>query len=103
MRRKREVDSLDDCFDDLEEPTYGFRAKVTLVENSPCILGSTCRGTPASDFFAKRSDGPSYDTTDENLTPADVLDTPEDVLDERQSGEEFFSEAPPDCRVTCQQ
>ena len=93
---------MDDCFDDLEEPTYGFRAKVTLVENSPCILGSTCRGTPTLDFIAKRSDSSSDDITVENLTPEDVLDTSEDVLDERQSGEEFFSEAPPDCRVTCQ-
>ena len=28
LRMKRKVDSLDDCFDDLEEPLYGFRTKV---------------------------------------------------------------------------
>ena len=26
---------------------YGFRSKVTLVENKPCLLGSTCRGIPS--------------------------------------------------------
>ena len=90
IQQKRKVDSLDDCFDDLEEPTYGFRAKVTLAENSPCILGSTCRGNPD---FAKRSFEDDI-KTDENFPS-------EDVLDERQTGEEFFSEGPPDCRVTC--
>jgi len=90
IRQKRKVDSLDDCFDDLEEPTYGFRAKVTLAENSPCILGSTCRGNPD---FAKRSSDDDI-ISDENFPS-------EDVLDERQTGEEFFSEGPPDCRVTC--
>ncbi len=91
LRHKREVDSLDDCFDDLEEPTYGFRAKVSLVENSPCILGSTCRGSPTSDYFSARSDEGSW----HNYYPTD------DAI-ERQTGEEFFSEAPPDCRLACQ-
>jgi hypothetical protein len=36
---------LDDCFEE-EEFLYGFRSKVTLVEDQPCILGSTCRGSP---------------------------------------------------------
>ena len=98
FRRKREIDSLDDCFDDLEEPTYGFRAKVTLVENSPCVLGSTCRGSPTSNSFSARSDEGSWnDVTDDDV---DYYST-DDVI-ERQTGEEFFSEAPPDCRVTCQ-
>ncbi len=97
LRNKREVDSIDDCFDDLEEPTYGFRAKVSLVENSPCILGSTCRGSPTSDYFSARSDEGSWHNNNNNdeYYPAD------DVI-ERQTGEEFFSEAPPDCRLTCQ-
>jgi hypothetical protein len=40
------VYSMDDCYDDMEEPLYGFRTKVTLAENSPCTLGTTCRGSP---------------------------------------------------------
>jgi hypothetical protein len=91
LRHKREIDSLDDCFDDLEEPSYGFRVKVTLVENSPCILGSTCRGPPTA-----RSEEESW-----NDVSSDAYYPTDDVI-ERQTGEEFFSEAPPDCRVTCQ-
>lgn len=89
IRRKREIDSLDDCFDDLEEPLYGFRVQVTLAENSPCILGSTCRVNPD---FAKRSSDDDID---------DEYFSSEDVLDERQTGEEFRSEGSPDCRTTC--
>ena len=36
---------LDDCFEG-EEEKYGFRTKVTLLQNSPCVLNSTCRGEP---------------------------------------------------------
>jgi len=64
---------------------YGFRTRVTLAENSPCTLGDTCRGVPGLDL--------SFDS-DNSLDRAD-----EGV--ERQTGEEFLSEAPPDCRVTC--
>jgi hypothetical protein len=35
---------LGDCFEEEEEFLYGFRTKVTLFEDQPCILGSTCKG-----------------------------------------------------------
>ncbi len=38
---------MDDCFEG-EEVKYGFRSTVTLLENSPCILGSTCKGVPVN-------------------------------------------------------
>ena len=79
-----------DCFDDVEEPLYGFRTRVTLAENSPCILGVTCRGTPDSEFGFDSDNDLNFDRASE-----DYYDL------ERQTGEEFFSEAPPDCRVTC--
>ena len=36
------INSLDDCIDGINEPLYGFRTNVTLLRNSPCILGLTC-------------------------------------------------------------
>ena len=44
--RKLEVDenvnSIDDCIEGVEEPLYGFRTNITLLRDSPCIMGSTC-------------------------------------------------------------
>ena len=34
--------SIDDCIEDIHEPLYGFRTKVTLLKDSPCNIGSTC-------------------------------------------------------------
>jgi hypothetical protein len=39
------VNSLDDCIDGIDEPLYGFRSNITLLENSPCILGQTCQNS----------------------------------------------------------
>ena len=87
---------LEDCFE-VKEEKYGFRTKVTLVENSPCILGSTCRGEPYT--------GPDVESmTAESSSiqnKVDNYDLIQNYLDdfERQSGEEFSSDGPPDCRV----
>ena len=82
-----EVNSFDDCFDDLEEPRYGFVCRVRLVENQPCVLGSTCRGVP-----------------DEDNDLIDIFDQAFDILTTmdyagRQTGEGFSSAGPADCRV----
>ncbi len=37
------VNSLDDCMEGIEEPLYGFRSNITLVDRQPCILGATCK------------------------------------------------------------
>ena len=87
---------LDDCFE-VKEEKYGFRSKVTLVENSPCILGSTCRGEPELELK------PETMTTESSSIQNEVDDNDliQNYLDhfERQSGEEFSSDGPPDCRV----
>jgi len=71
---KREIDSMNDCFEFMEEPLYGFRVKVTQeIECSK--LGPNC-GMPS------------------NSTDKD------NQFDVRQSGENFSSDAPPDCRIT---
>jgi hypothetical protein len=90
---------LEDCFE-VEEEKYGFRSKVTLVENSPCILGSTCRGVPDDESNAQST------LVREKLDLNSIWDNPyldririrSDNLD-RQTGEEFASDGPPDCRV----
>ena len=40
------VNSIDDCIDGIEEPLYGFRVNIKLVEDESCIMGQTCKGTP---------------------------------------------------------
>ena len=75
---KREINSMDDCFDFMEEPLYGFRVNVTQeIECSQ--LGSEC-GMP------------SNMTVIENLVENQIAES-------RQTGEAFSSEAPPDCRI----
>ena len=48
-----DINSLDDCIDGIEEPLYGFRANVTLVDKEPCILGETCRATLDGEQISK--------------------------------------------------
>ena len=36
------INSIDDCIEGIEEPLYGFRTNITLLRDSPCILGYTC-------------------------------------------------------------
>ena len=67
--------SAEDCFNDMPEPLYGFVTKVTLVDNEPCELGVTC----------------DQDANKIQRRKAWQFD--------RQTGEEFVSGAPPDCRT----
>ena len=82
-----EVNSFDDCFNDLNEPGYGFVCRVRLVENQECMLGVTCRGV-----------------LDDNNDLVDRFDPAFDILTTidysgRQTGEGFSSAGPADCRV----
>ena len=63
---KRAVDSMDDCFDFMSQPLYGFRTEINFNQ-----------------------------TCSDNVC-ATNLNT---ILESRQSGDEFASEAPPDCRI----
>ena len=69
---KRAIDSLDDCFDAMSEPLYGFRTKISTEKNCE-IKGVNCdipNATKNKSAFQKR-----------------------------QTGEEFRSDAPLDCRI----
>lgn len=67
------INSIDDCIEDIGEPSYGFFVIVTLVEDQPCILGETCRGEPIQEDYYQ--------------------------FGERQTNELFSTFAGPDCRV----
>ena len=110
-RRKREM-RYDDCFPGVQEPLYGFKVKVTLAQNSPCTLGGTCRGNPlpsldfntvANVISGRKSE--DFDDLNNVENFSDLDDLNDDLYDlndlDRQTGEEFTSEAPTDCRVTC--
>ena len=53
---KRAIDSMDDCFDFIEEPLYGFRVNVTQeIQCSELGQGLLYRWTEHSaDFFLKK-------------------------------------------------
>ena len=77
-----EFPNFDECTDDCSGPQdelYGFRTNVTLVDNVPCIPSATC------EKVTRRASNPN--------------DWRWSSATKRQTGEEFFSEAPPDCRV----
>ena len=42
-QEKLEINSLDDCIDGIEEPLYGIRVRVKLLDDQPCILEDTCK------------------------------------------------------------
>ena len=62
---------LQDCFSDTQEPLYGFVTNVTLVNNSPCILGVECF-----------ENGTKID--DNDLTQRNQIDIHEHKLDSRR-------------------
>ena len=96
---------MDDCFEDMDEPMYGFRSKVMLTENSPCELGVTCRGVPEDDSDTTYGNyGTGYSYQDGSYIPeSSTRDSYDSLVEnevERQTGEDFSSDGPPDCRVT---
>ena len=68
-RVKRAVDSIDDCFEGMSEPLYGFRTKITF-EKACGSFGIACNNSEDKNRFQKR-----------------------------QTGEKFKSDAPLDCRT----
>ena len=74
-----EVDSLDDCFDDVSEPLFGFRTQLMLTENEPCDINVDCQV------------GNSTQTSNDNNDSSKFF--------RRQTGEEFSSDGAPSCRV----
>ena len=66
---KRTVNSMDDCFEFMSEPLYGFRTKITS-EKSCGTFGLACNNVDETSIVQKR-----------------------------QSRKPFRSATPPDCRI----
>jgi hypothetical protein len=82
-----QVEYIEDCFQDLERPKFGWRVKITLKEEEPCDLNI---------------ENPSLSTCGLNSNPASKkydLDYLTHFAQNRQTLEEFRSSAPPDCRL----
>ncbi len=101
------INSLDDCIDGIEEPLYGFRTNVTLIDNEPCILGETCRATLDGEQIGSLAMSKLNDNV---INICSIIPDPlgginnsdgneTETAEERQSGEEFTSDAPAECRV----
>ena len=97
---------LDDCFEE-DAVLYGFRSKVSLIQDQPCILGSTCKGSPddpnlldpnlESDASPKGLNKAERFDFDDSESENNFLE--KQKLIDRQAGEEFSSDGPPECRV----
>lgn len=89
------VEYVEDCFADMERPKFGWRVRVTFMEDEPCDLNlenpelSTCilTSNPDNDLI---NDLNNVDGT--NFFQANT------VAQSRQTGESFRSAAPADCR-----
>ena len=80
------VEYVEDCFQDMERPKFGWRVKVTVMQDEPCDVNpenpelSTCT-------LPLRINN----ETDSNLNSNNAQ--------RRQTGEQFRSAAPLDCRI----
>ena len=108
------VNSMEDCFNNIQEPLYGFRTKVTLVDNEPCELGVTCDedGNKIQrrlgfwkrswQYDHQRKEWQSY-RRKRHWRPYTLKKYYEPYRKawayDRQTGEEFVTGAPPDCRI----
>ena len=85
-----DVQYIEDCFADMERPKFGWRVRVSFKEDEPCNLDldnpelSTCILTSGNNGDLLRGLGNAG------------LANP--VAQSRQTGEQFRSAAPPDCR-----
>jgi len=85
------VEYIEDCFADMERPKFGWRVKVTFMEDEPCDLNlenpelSTCILTSNPDNDLNNGDGTNFFRANK-------------VAQSRQTGESFRSAAPADCR-----
>merc|ERR1711976_486125 len=78
------VEYIEDCFADMERPRFGWRAKITLMENEPCEIDA---------------ENPERSTCRINSISNNEDETKYYYAQSRQTGESFRSAAPPECRV----
>ena len=87
---EEQVEFIEDCFDDMDRPTFGYSVKIRFLDNEPCEIDfknpeeTTCSSSSSSDSEGRN-----------------MLDTRNSrhYAQSRQTGEGFSSAAPPDCRT----
>ena len=89
------MNSMDDCFEFMGEPEYGFRVNVTVTQE--------CQDGPDSPDSCRNIDTKRVDLSESDNTINIVgrsynSDRFQSAFD-RQTGQEFSSDAPVDCRV----
>ena len=80
------VEFVEDCFDDMERPKFGWRVKVTLMQNEPCNLNPENPELNTCTLPLKTNNETDSDLNSNNAQ-------------RRQTGEQFRSAAPLDCRI----
>ena len=79
------VEFLEDCFDDIERPKFGWSVKVTLMENEPCNIDLENPELNTCTFAIRSNETESFLNSNK--------------AQRRQTLEQFRSAAPPDCRI----
>ena len=89
------VNEIADCFDDLEPTKFGFRVKVTLMDEEPCDIGISC-------FNIDAEVGSMTGNSIQSASRYSHFKR-SDTAENRQTNENFVSVSPPDCRLrnTC--
>ena len=80
------VEYVEDCFQDMERPKFGWRVKVTVMQDEPCDLNPENPELNTCTLPLKINN-----ETDSDLNSSNAQ--------RRQTGEQFRSAAPPDCRI----
>ena len=81
-----QVEYIEDCFEDMERPKFGWSVKVTYMEDEPCDFNSEHPDLSRCKLNSTRNAGLSSDLNS-------------DTAQRRQTLEEFRSAAPTDCRI----
>ena len=81
------VEYVEDCFDDMERPKFGYRVKLMLKEKEPC------------DYDFKNPDQSTCILPSNTNVKRIGTGTLKSYAQSRQTGEEFSSAAPTDCRI----
>ena len=88
--KDEEVEYVEDCFDDMDRPKFGYRVMVRLRDNEPCDINfensdeDTCTSQLDSDSEGRNGTDTKYLSQ---------------FAQSRQTGEGFSSAAPVDCRL----
>ena len=81
------VEYIEDCFEDMDRPKFGYMVKIMLKENEPCNMNTE---NPNQNPCILQSN-----QTSNRLAPGDL----NHYAQSRQTGQEFRAAAPPDCRI----